>query len=52
MLNRDASTVSRKGYERRLLLWLAISYLLIALVTAGIMLWASWPFIWPSSSRR
>ena len=48
----DARAVSRKRYERKLVLWLALSYLLIALVAAGIMLWAALPFLWPARYRR
>ena len=48
----DARAISRKRYERKLVVWLALSYLLIALVAAGIMLWASWPFLWLARYRR
>jgi cytoskeletal protein RodZ len=52
MPGNDARAVSRKQYERKLVLWLALSYLLIALVAAGIMLWAALPLLWPARYRR
>ena len=42
----------RKRYERKLVLWLALSYLLIALVAAAIMLYATLPFLWPARYRN
>jgi hypothetical protein len=52
MPDQDARAVSHKRYERNLVFWLLLSYLLIALVAAAIMLYAAWPFLWPSRSRN
>jgi hypothetical protein len=51
-MGTDRPEKPHSRFERRLVVWLFVSYFLIFLMTVAIMLYASAPFLWPSYFKR